>query len=51
MIIQTIYKNNIGYDIEQHLNGFYSVFVINKGYLKADTLSGILKLLDENTED
>lgn len=40
-----IYKN---YEIEKiKHNGLYSCFVFNHGYLKADTLKGIKKLINE----
>ena len=39
-----IYKN---IEITQNLNGLFCAFIINKGWLKADTLKGIKKLINE----
>jgi hypothetical protein len=38
--------NYKGYTIEKCLTGWYSVFTSRYGYLKADTLAGIKKLID-----
>jgi len=37
-----IYKDTI---IELNLNGLYSAFIFNVGYVKADTIEGIKKLI------
>lgn len=45
MVIKTImYK---GEEIELNPNGLYSAFIMGKGWLKADTLLGIKKLINE----
>jgi len=41
-----IYKNEF---IEKsYNNGFYNAFIYGKGFLKADTLTGIKKLITEH---
>jgi len=35
-----------GYEITQQLTGLYTVFTSRYGYLKADTLAGIKKLIN-----
>ena len=32
-------------------NGFYTAFIVNKGYLKADTLKGIKMLITKTLKD
>ena len=44
MTTQIIYK---GYTIQVLLSGWYSVKSEKLGYLKADTLAGIKKLIDK----
>ena len=36
-----------GYEITKQLTGFYTVFTSRYGYLKADTLAGIKKLINQ----
>ena len=40
-------KKYKGYELEYNRSGLYSAFVPGKGYLKADTQSGLKKLIRE----
>ena len=39
-----IYKNHL---IEKTLTGWYTCFIVGSGTLKADTLAGLKKLIEE----